>query len=76
MNSLQFSPFKGEIFACFTFLRFFLGEKDKNYSCNGEFFEILIFYPLRVNFLHFLLFKDVFFAISTVKGEFFLIFIL
>ena len=29
MNSLQFSPFKDEIFSIFTFLRFFLGEKDK-----------------------------------------------
>ena len=29
VNSLQFLPFKGEIFASFTFLRFFGGEKDK-----------------------------------------------
>ena len=29
MNSLQFSPFKDEILSIFTFLRYFLGEKDK-----------------------------------------------
>ena len=28
LNSLQFSPFKSDIFAIFTFLRYFLGERD------------------------------------------------
>ena len=40
---MQFLPFKGEICAIFIFLRYFLGERTKNYSCNGEFFEILVF---------------------------------
>ena len=29
LDSLQFSPFKSEIFAIFVFLRYFLGERDK-----------------------------------------------
>ena len=53
LNSLQFLPFKGEIFASFTFLRFFWGERTKNYSCNGEFFEILIFSLFEVEFFAF-----------------------
>ena len=44
VNSLQFSPFKGEFFAIFFFLRFFWVKRTKNYSGNGEFFKILIFY--------------------------------
>ena len=43
LNSLQLSPFKGEIFAIFTFLRCFWVKRTKNYSCNGEFFDIFIF---------------------------------
>ena len=86
MNSLQFSPFegeffailtfKGEFFAIFTFLRYFLGEKDKNYSCNGEFFKILIFILVIGVFLSGILrvccfdFKRPFFFIFTFLGFF------
>ena len=44
VNSLQFSLFNGEFFAIFFFLRLFWVKRTKNYSGNGEFFKILIFY--------------------------------
>ena len=64
VNSLQFLPFKVEFFAIFTlqgwnFCKFYLLEiffgvkRTKNYSCNGEFFEILIFSLFEVEFFAF-----------------------
>ena len=44
MNSLQFLLFKGEIFAIFTFLRYFLGDKDKITFVMVNCFEFLFLF--------------------------------
>ena len=69
---------EGEFFAIFTLqgwnlCKFYLSEifwgwkGQKKYSCNGEFFEILIFFTL---------WGRIFCIFSSLKGEFFLIFTL
>ena len=67
LNSLQFLPFKGEIFASFTFLRFFWGEKDK---------KLLLYWWIFWNFYFFTLRGWIFCIFSSLKGEFFQIFAL
>ena len=44
INSLQFLLFKGETFAIFTFLRYFLGDKDKITFVMVNCFKFFFFY--------------------------------
>ena len=82
MNSLQFLPlkdefFQGKIFAIFTFLGFFLGEKGQEITLvTVNSLKFLFFHSLRMKSLHFSPFKDEFFTIFTLKDEFFTIFTL
>ena len=43
VNSLQFLPFKVKSVQFLSFWDIFWVKRTKNYSCNGEFFEILVF---------------------------------